>query len=333
MDNVDVKALQTRATMPLVFTESLSYYQCIYMLYTKINEMIDVLNKCEEFVDSMVNYLQINYELADTYRDTINSSKTAAIIRGSMNGFLQLVSAFNFVNSSTERNVTVYMPTNYNSNTIHWPADYSARVYFMNNDTLCEETITQEAGSALIATTGNLVVVTMSSSGGTPVAEISPEIFDVTNATEIRPTGMGWNEVKIQPTDGSANVYLNYGSQTIRVSVVDGAAVYPVSTTQWLPEIYTGNHPEIKTVIQPNGDPLLKIPDYMYMQLSGDEAPGDITYYTYTGLVTKRGENGVTVDYPKTVLTYYDNLNKIFRVKRYTGKYTTGRSKAREIDE
>lgn len=336
MDSVDVKALQTRATMPLVFTESLSYYQCIYMLYTKINEMIDVLNKCEEFVDSMVNYLEINYNIAEEYRDTINTNKVSSITRGSVTGFLQLVSAFNFQNSAESKNVLVFFPVNGNSSVIEFPQGFTAKVSYMFNDILMEETITADEESKLIVTTGNLIVVTCgtyTSSGVTPLAEMSSEIYDVSKATEIHPYAFGWNDIKVNVTDGSTSVYFDYGNSRVNVPVVDGSASTVSSVLQWLPSIYTSNNPNLHAIIQPWGDPVLYLPDFMAFTFNANDQLGEITYFTYTGLVTVDVSKGLQVNHPKVYLTYYDEKNKQFKVKHYNSRMVTLRTRSNQVPQ
>ena len=65
MEKIPTKCLNARKVLPLVYDESLSYYENLCKLTNKINDVIDTFNQVidgtiEDYIDERINALFIN---------------------------------------------------------------------------------------------------------------------------------------------------------------------------------------------------------------------------------------------------------------------------------
>lgn len=85
-------------TLPLVFTESLSYVQCIYLLYRKVNEIISILNNMIDLWNRLQDFQTIIQSWDEPIQDIIicNDNDMHYAFNYSTIGFRNLVFSLNY---------------------------------------------------------------------------------------------------------------------------------------------------------------------------------------------------------------------------------------------
>lgn len=190
-------------TLPLVFTESLSYVQCIYLLYRKVNEVIGVLNNMVDLWNRLQDFQDIIQSWVEPVQDLIicNDNNPHYAFFTSTTSATSIMRAQHYKDMELPIDVTI-VGINYQRNTI--PTDAGSQqiaFQFMNqNGDLQGMYITKETTFPIhLKLTSPLITFQSNDCIVTPASY-------VTNDLEWTPWIFGLVPLNINVEDGSSTL-------------------------------------------------------------------------------------------------------------------------------
>lgn len=304
------------ASLPLVFTEALSYYQCIYLLYEKMNEIIETVNQLVDFYNAMENYLKILYENSPEDYQISRFDPTPTYYKFlSFRGRNNIIQAQNYIPDSESFSVTVMKPALIQGVI---PPDDDTNIYisYMFNGTMRTDVMKTTEASHLIVTNGNAICLYMEYKSSSYLYSLYCDIFKVTPNSRVNPTVYGGADITIKMTDTSVKSVKLYNA--LRCSVTEYTPdenhefhVYLPLNAKYYQIRYDKDGVEQRYpiwVINNRNTPYL-YPDFYTFTLPNTN--DEIIYYNWNGLnqVVCQGQN---IQYSKPILNYYSNMTGKF---------------------
>lgn len=295
-------------TLPLVFTESLSYVQCIYLLYRKVNEIISVLNNIAEIVERFEDF-QLILSRWDRYIEKIYFSQIITVEKTFRNvGWL----AKENIQAMMYRDMD--MPIHFTINTfntvnqtrpIQEPAG-GFDLYYLNTDgEMTRISINSATVFPLeIETNSSAICVVSSSCVCTPLISVKD---NQTYNWEY----FGMIPAYITVEDGSTilNSWLSNNSNPAQYAITNTSFVYDLWSTKGNLYLSTDKTPSIIFELQYRDDIVIKfyLPHPYQIDLSGSIG-NTVIYFRDEELIT------ITVDENNKIVPVATYKNIIFDV-------------------
>lgn len=304
-----------KESLPLVFTEALSYYQCIFLLYQKMNEIIDMVNDIEKFYEAMVNYLKLLYENTNSYGDPLVIKTGMSVLPDSNYlSYRSLLTALSFENTAEAKSINILAPIRHNTGgTSFIPDNAVITVSFMFNGNLRSESFNPTNESHLIVTTGNFICVFVGTHNDDSLCLPMPMIYPAIAGKDIQLV-----------------FYSPYATNVVLTTEVDSVQHYHCTSgiIENVP-VTSGNFSITQSGLDDNDMLILKVNKHILKYPMGvlyncgeyqlpdlyiytlPDTNDEIVYFNYDGehTVTCTGQS---IRYSKPLLNYYNVTQNVF---------------------